>query len=319
MSNEIKSTVPKPFIFILMPFDEKFNDTWKSGIKGAAEDAGAYAERVDEQIFNEGILDRLFNQINKADVIVADTTDRNPNVFYEVGYAHALGKIVILLTQNPSDIPFDLKQRQHLVYAGNETLRKELTGRLIWAINESKKQGRKNLSERFVVSISGVEIPEAGLSLDMPTLSVERDSAGSDFIDISIRNDSVEPTPAINHVYLFTSANSKIVPGIIEEKTVYRESSAVSSDGVPYWHSEPATSYVNKPLARTSDSATSKSPDDLTRQYHLETTIHPLPPGALDHISIKFIEFPSGIKELLRFRIHSSTNTHDFPFNLGKL
>ncbi len=92
-----------------MPFDSSFDDIYKFGIKGAAEDAGAYAERIDEQIFSEGILDRVFNQINKADVIVADMTGRNPNVFYEVGYAHALGKIVLLLTQQADDIPFDLK------------------------------------------------------------------------------------------------------------------------------------------------------------------------------------------------------------------
>jgi hypothetical protein len=52
------STKPKPFVFVLMPFDEKFNDIYKFGIRGAAEDADAYAERVDEQIFVEGMLKR---------------------------------------------------------------------------------------------------------------------------------------------------------------------------------------------------------------------------------------------------------------------
>lgn len=97
-----------------MPF-EGFGDIYKFGIKGAAEDVGAYAERVDDQIFTEGILQRIFNQISKADVVVADMTGRNANVFYEVGYAHALGKIVLLLTQNSDDIPFDLKHHQHTV------------------------------------------------------------------------------------------------------------------------------------------------------------------------------------------------------------
>jgi hypothetical protein len=60
-------TGPKPFVFVLMPFSQKFSDIYTFGIKGAAEDVGAYAERIDEQIFNEGILERLFNQINKAD------------------------------------------------------------------------------------------------------------------------------------------------------------------------------------------------------------------------------------------------------------
>src|SRR4029453_3942326 len=61
-------TTPKPFVFVLMPFDEKFSDIYKFGIKGAADDAGAYAERLDEQMFAEGMLQRIFNQISKADV-----------------------------------------------------------------------------------------------------------------------------------------------------------------------------------------------------------------------------------------------------------
>src|SRR5205085_8029616 len=135
---EKKNTSPKPFVFVLMPFDKKFNDIYKYGIKGAAEDVDAYAERIDEQIFKEGILDRVFNQINKADVIVADMTGRNPNVFYEVGYAHALGKIVLLLTQQGDDIPFDLKHHQHIVYGGSiEVLKSQLISRIAWAINES--------------------------------------------------------------------------------------------------------------------------------------------------------------------------------------
>src|SRR3954468_14612227 len=94
------STRPKCFVFVLMPFDRKFDDVYQLGIKAACEEAGAYSMRVDEQIFHENILDRLYTQISKADLIVADMSGRNPNVFYEVGYAHALGKIVILLTDN---------------------------------------------------------------------------------------------------------------------------------------------------------------------------------------------------------------------------
>src|SRR5262245_1382479 len=125
MSEQWQTTAPKPFVFVLMPFDPAFDDVYKLGIKAAAIDAGAHAERVDEQLFHEGILERVFNQINKADVIVADMTGRNPNVFYEVGYAHALGKITILLTRTADDIPFDLKDRPHIVYKGSISSLKE--------------------------------------------------------------------------------------------------------------------------------------------------------------------------------------------------
>ena len=74
--------------------------------------------RVDEQIYQENMLSRIYNQISKADLIVADVTGKNPNVFYEVGYAHALGKKTILMTQDTDDIPFDLKHYPHIVYSG---------------------------------------------------------------------------------------------------------------------------------------------------------------------------------------------------------
>jgi hypothetical protein len=131
------STKPKPFVFVLMPFTPEFDDVYKLGIKPACEKAGAYAERVDEQLFSESILNRIFNQISKADVIVSDMTGRNPNVFYETGYAHALGKKVILLTENSEDIPFDLKHYPHIIYKGRiADLATDLERRVNWAIQQ---------------------------------------------------------------------------------------------------------------------------------------------------------------------------------------
>lgn len=130
-----------------MPFDEEFDDVYQLGIKQSCEDAGAYCERVDEQIFTESILERVYNQISKADFIVADMTNRNPNVFYEVGYAHALGKKTILLTQNADDIPFDLKHYPHIIYNNKiSLLKKELTTRIKWFIeNGADEQVTQNV------------------------------------------------------------------------------------------------------------------------------------------------------------------------------
>ena len=111
-----KSTRPKPFVFVLIPSDKKFGDIYKFGIKGAANEVDAYAERLDEQIFTEGMLDRIFNQISKADVVVADMTGRNPNVFYELGLAHALQKPVVLVSSNENDVPFDLHHIRVIYY-----------------------------------------------------------------------------------------------------------------------------------------------------------------------------------------------------------
>jgi hypothetical protein len=134
---KMPETGPKPFVFVLMPFDEKFEEIYKLGIKPACVDAHAYCERVDEQIFEESILDRIYNQISKADMIISDMTDRNPNVFYETGYAHALKKRVILLTQDEKDIPFDLKHYAHIIYGGKIlSLKDQLVPRLMHYISK---------------------------------------------------------------------------------------------------------------------------------------------------------------------------------------
>jgi hypothetical protein len=135
----MKTSRNKPFIFVLMPFGDEFRDVYELGIKAACLEAGANCERVDEQFFDKNILAQIYNQIEGADIIIADMTGRNPNVFYETGYAHALSKQVILLTQNIEDIPFDLKHYPHIVYSGKITsLKEKLLKRIVWGIHNPK-------------------------------------------------------------------------------------------------------------------------------------------------------------------------------------
>ena len=133
----MKSTDTEIFAFVLMPFDSAFDDTYKLGIKETAAQLDISAERVDEQIFQEGILERIYRQIDVADLIIADMSGQNPNVFYEVGYAHAKGKLCILMTNNADDIPFDLKHHRHIVYGNSISgLKESLALELVWAKNE---------------------------------------------------------------------------------------------------------------------------------------------------------------------------------------
>lgn len=102
-----------------MPFSKKFDDIYQLWIKEVAKKSGVKAERLDEQLFSEGMLDRIYRQIDVADFIIADLSERNANVFYELGYAHAKEKICIPLTNDASDIPFDLKHKRHVVYGSS--------------------------------------------------------------------------------------------------------------------------------------------------------------------------------------------------------
>ena len=77
----MENTAPKSFVFILMPFSSDFDDVYHLGIKAACKDAGVYCERVDEQIYDDSIIQRIYNQIAKADLIVADIPGEIPTFF----------------------------------------------------------------------------------------------------------------------------------------------------------------------------------------------------------------------------------------------
>ena len=106
----------KSKVFALMPFANKYNDVYRLGIKEPLEKMGLICERADEIQFSGDILNQIIVSINKADLIVADMTGNNPNVFYEVGYAHALKKETILITEDSENIFFDLHGINHVVY-----------------------------------------------------------------------------------------------------------------------------------------------------------------------------------------------------------
>ena len=72
---------------------------------------------ADAEIFGTGkIMDQVCRGINAAKVLVAERTTRNPNVFYELGLAHALRKPVVLVSSNESDVPFDLHHIRVIYY-----------------------------------------------------------------------------------------------------------------------------------------------------------------------------------------------------------
>ncbi len=95
----------------------------------ALEAAGLEVEAA-EPIFGYLVMERLWQKLNAAGIVIADVTSKSAEVFYALGIAHTLGREVILLTQNPSDIPFDFKKYPHIIYEPNEAgylnLRQEL-------------------------------------------------------------------------------------------------------------------------------------------------------------------------------------------------
>lgn len=109
-------TLDPQLCFVLMPFAEKFQPLYEDQIKPAIEKAGLRSERADEIQGTSLITWDIWEKINRSRFIIAELTDQNPNVFYELGLAHALSKDVILLTQSMDFVPFDLKVLRCILY-----------------------------------------------------------------------------------------------------------------------------------------------------------------------------------------------------------
>lgn len=103
--------------FVMMPFVEPIGGYYKTIYEPAIAKAGLRSVRADDEIFATGkIVDQVWSGITAAKVLVAELTDRNPNVFYELGLAHALKKPVVLISSNQEDVPFDLQHIRVIYY-----------------------------------------------------------------------------------------------------------------------------------------------------------------------------------------------------------
>ncbi|WP_053215365.1 MULTISPECIES: hypothetical protein [Priestia] len=127
-------------IFFIMPFDTEFNDMYEH-IKQVIEEENAIYEvfRADNLLNQQNILKDIVLAINDSDLIVADLTDLNANVFYELGLAHALRKDVILLTQQLDELPFDLRSYRVISYSNHFKKIQELENNLKRMLNEIQK------------------------------------------------------------------------------------------------------------------------------------------------------------------------------------
>jgi hypothetical protein len=113
----------------MMPFDAGFNTVYEA-IRQAADGAGLRCRRADDIWENAAIIQDVVALIDRSRIVVCDCSGRNPNVFYEAGIAHTLGREVILITQNDQDIPFDLRHLRYIRYLNNAEGRAALTQQL---------------------------------------------------------------------------------------------------------------------------------------------------------------------------------------------
>lgn len=103
--------------FVMMPFGDPLGKYFSAIYEPAVKKAGLHPVRADDDIFGTGkIIDQVWRGIKDSTVLIAELTSRNPNVFYELGLAHALQKPVVLVSSNEEDVPFDLQHIRVIYY-----------------------------------------------------------------------------------------------------------------------------------------------------------------------------------------------------------
>jgi hypothetical protein len=103
-------------LFVIMPFKEELKPIYEVTVTKVARDLGRTIGRGDDFVLSRGIMSDVWTGIFHAKIIIAECTGQNPNVFYEIGIAHTLGKETILLSQTVNDIPFDLGHLRFIIY-----------------------------------------------------------------------------------------------------------------------------------------------------------------------------------------------------------
>jgi hypothetical protein len=122
-------SIEPSLVSAMMPFAPAFDAVY-STLQSTAESVGLRCRRADDIWENPAIIQDVVSLIDRSRVVICDCTGRNPNVFYEIGIAHTIGREVILITQSDSDIPFDLRHLRYVKYLNNGEGREELGKKL---------------------------------------------------------------------------------------------------------------------------------------------------------------------------------------------
>lgn len=102
--------------FVMMPFGEWFDKYYREIYQPACREAGMEPIRADSLFHSGSVMEQIWEQIKGAKVLMADLSGKNPNVFYELGLAHAAIKPVVFVTADLEDVPFDLRHLRVVVY-----------------------------------------------------------------------------------------------------------------------------------------------------------------------------------------------------------
>ncbi len=105
-----------PDIFVIMPFNQEYNAVYTDHVKKVAHELGLSVRRADERLDSGEIMKAIWDDIFHAKVVLAECTERNANVFYELGIVHTLGKPTVMIRRKGKNAPFDISGLRWIEY-----------------------------------------------------------------------------------------------------------------------------------------------------------------------------------------------------------
>jgi len=141
----------KPTCFVIQTFDGKYDLRYKETIRPALIKANVEPQRADEILGLTPIIDKIQSSIEAASICIAEVSEDNPNVWFELGYALALNRPTIILCEKSirPKLPFDIQHRPVIFYrTDSRSGYDDLEGNIIkWINNELSTANRtKNIS-----------------------------------------------------------------------------------------------------------------------------------------------------------------------------
>jgi hypothetical protein len=125
-----ETDVDKKLVFVLTPFHSDYWPTYEA-VASVCQSIGLKCLRGDEEHVTGDILQHILRLMSQARLIIANLDGRNPNVFYELGIAHALGKPVLPIASSPEDLPFDIRSTRILFWKTPQELGQKLRDELL--------------------------------------------------------------------------------------------------------------------------------------------------------------------------------------------
>ena len=157
------SAAGKDICLAIMPFGGYFDDYYLRVFKPGIEEAGLEPHRADDLFRPGSITNDICAYTRKAKIVLADLTERNPNVFYELGLAHAIGKPAILVVDDIDSVPFDLRNLRVIEYDKNDpTWGEKLRESITKAIQETAAAPLTSVLPAFIEIKHETKKPELG-------------------------------------------------------------------------------------------------------------------------------------------------------------